>query len=390
MKNLLSISLITATALLLSACNSSDEGENSNANQRTLISGSTTVSQGTVCLDENRNFTCDNDEVKVQTDDKGKYSLEVNASVNDGSQIIVEDGFNLVLQDNNLNRLAFVTQYHASEETHNINTMSTLIANAMNKKGYNLDEAKAYIANLFDLDAEIIDKDPIALLSDENGKYLFLNIQGIESKYVEKLLDNQKSRSLQRAEDSSANSVITEEEAVGFLDGVDLSAFDLDEYIYKLDQYFNDIYYYADNLFSKYVLNTCFLDSSCGENDNVPREALNGVWYLSGDNNTSACVEITPQSKYTRYNFKDTEELSMYYREYANEFSLLEGWKDIGLMKINRNTILPEVETSFDSFSFKYTASETNTTSSLRMYKEKSLDECRILVENHAKPKEGN
>jgi len=363
------LSLLLASGLIFAGCNSSSDEQEAASTQEniatqedtttqentTTITGKTTLSKGFVCVDANEDATCSDDEGRVQTEDDGAYSLTYDGVLADGMQLVAEDGLNLVLEENNLNRLAFTARYYSEDSEHNINTMTTLISNRI-ANGSSYGDAKAGLASKYNIDESIITADPISLIEDEDGKILFLTIHGMEKGYTQNLKDAQNTSKQRASEDTnSTNSVITEEEADSALDSItDYLSFNLNQYTYKLEQYFLDLKNYALNYildFKDDLFDGCYFDDNCTEEVNMPREALNGVWYMT---KYHACMEIDPQDNLLLRTRDKNESYTIYYREYNSDFTLLSGWVEKGLIQITKDDLFHSEDNNFRRLNISY------------------------------------
>ncbi len=356
MKHSYYLSLLLVSALSFSACDSSSQEEETQNtfSGTTTISGMTTLSKGFVCIDENRDATCSENEKSVQTEEDGKYSLAYEGVLADGTQLIAEDGYNLILRENNLNRFAFTATYSASEKENNINTLTTFISTRVNK-GASYKDAKEGIASKYNMTQEQVVSDPISLIEDEEGKIVFLTIHGIEFDVSQKLKEQANKAAKFRAQDSNnSNVVITEEEADEALIDLSFLDFSINEYTYKLEQYFLDLKNYALNYIVDLkddVLDGCYFDNNCTEDINLPREALNGAWYMVGYH---ACMEIDPQDNILFATRDTNESFTLYYREYNSDFTLLSSWQEKGLVEIIKNDYFYKKDNPYTYLNISY------------------------------------
>jgi len=364
--NLLAISLITLIAL--NGCNTTNE--NQKETQSTTISGTTTLSKGFVCVDENADTTCNNDETQVQAGDKGDYTLEYPGELADGVNLIAEDGYNLVLESDNSD-LTFKAAYNSQKSEQNINTMSTLIANAV-ASGSSYNDAKAHIATKYGVDVDNVETDPITEVQEQESPVLFLTTRAIENGVVHHA---HMFRDTNDTNDSNGSGVITEDDADDALFGVDIFDFDLDAFIERLTEYFN----YLVNLLVCTYNGSC--DSNLSEDFNitkdlsetlVERDALNGFWYMSEGSTPRTCVEVDAQDNYTNHNVDSIYALNLVYTPEERKLAL------------SKDSVLNVTYTTYKSETKEDTMYFTNTVSEeyYILTSQESLESCKTTLDN--------
>jgi len=285
--NIIKFSLLISL-LLLSGCNSSSNENETKESTKQYIVGKTTLSKGTICIDNNHNLQCDDFEPQTTSSEKGEYSFE--AKVEDGSAILAQGGVNLVLLEDNSN-LIQKTSFHKKNILHNLNTLSTLVDNAMDK-GLTYQEAKEKIAQKYHLKSDIIETNPLDLIEDENNKNIFLVTHRVEE-YVLHLQDKKSVKKSQKSDlNGTTNVIITEDDVDSALDGFDIFSFDLFSFKFKFTEYiifaFTKINSISCDILSLGGLCTPYLENSrhvvkADENDSYSTDSLdisdlNGIW----------------------------------------------------------------------------------------------------------------
>jgi len=148
MLKILSLSIMTSTALFITACGDVEDTytppKNPSQSSTTYISGKATLasvsgSLATACLDTNYNKACDTDEPSTTVDNEGTFTLSTQSNVENGMLIIVENGYNIIpFKDKNdtLSRnLKFYKSYQSTDGKQNVNIVSTLIAKQLQHNG---------------------------------------------------------------------------------------------------------------------------------------------------------------------------------------------------------------------------------------------------------------
>ena len=190
------------------------------------LSGKATLANAEICIDTNNNYTCDEDEQSVQSDDDGSYELEYQTS-EDSTQIIATGGFNLIMLEQNNKNLAFSASLQSADETININTLTTLVVQDM-QSGSSYEEAIANIATRYTLDESLITQDPLDTLSNEHTQSHFLTIRAIQENYLTANLSSALSS------DAGTTHVITAEDADAALVDTNIFDFDIEAYLMQL------------------------------------------------------------------------------------------------------------------------------------------------------------
>ena len=330
---------VVVSLLLLNGCGSDDEKnekssvdetkeerasvdevkeENSSQNSKKMtIKGKSTLAQAVVCLDSNKNAFCDEDEPQSTSDVIGKYLFE--AEVKEGDIILSQGGFNLILLEENTQNLAVKASYIAKNEETNLNTLSSIIADSIEKDG-SYENAKARIATKNGLDIALIEKNPIDLVEANENDKIFLTIRAIEERVLhpERVETKKQKLSLNKVE--STNFIISEKEADDALWGHNVFSVSVDGgfvvalYGY-IARYFKDtdtafvFSSIGDKILQSGALTECYLfGSHCpppsspvsvDKNDSLSEELvtedeLMGVWRVHSNlRKQNYCVEIS-------------------------------------------------------------------------------------------------
>ena len=307
---------IILALLLLNSCNSSsNKGEaiqEDNTLQTTTIKGSTSLSKSTVCIDENQDSICNEDEPQTASDKEGIYTLNYDGELADDAIILSQGGYNLNLLEENSAKLALKASFLKNHQKTNLNTLSTLIANNI-EEGLTHQEAKDKIATKYHLNVNFIEHNPLELIGDENNKNIFLTIRAIENR----VLHSQTKTTAQiQQKVENGNVIIEEEDADKALLGFDIFSFNLDDFIQELSKQIFDSFVFTTafiaNSTSYITYVPCLLGlTSCqgypeinttaptpDENDSISQELVTrseliGVWYGSKVGyNSKMCLDI--------------------------------------------------------------------------------------------------
>ena len=319
MKHLNTLLLSSALILTMSGCGDNDaassvEKQKSQVPQTTLVEGKTTLAFARVCVDENSNTRCDEEEVQTKSSAKGDYVLELDYLLDDGSKILAEDGYNLVLEENNLNRFRFSSFYNEEERVHNINTVTSLLT-------ANTQSAKETLAEALSLDVETLLEDPIALASDDDR--LFLTARGIEDGYRQQALAHNTTKAAKhspsRAAQKDSYTTPALEDSLSFLEDGTFLNFNIAEYFLRLELKIKDFFSDIRNLIASQL--------GFEKLSDVEREQLNGIWLVQDENISDSCVVIDNQDKIITYKNDSSEALSIYFSESTSTLSILIGWQ---------------------------------------------------------------
>ena len=343
--------LSTALILALSACGedattsaiTSATNTNNPVNVATTIQGTTTLSKATVCFDANNNSVCDADDVVSQTEADGSYSLTLKSAPKNGEKLIVEDGYNLILEESNLKKFRFFAPYNDALTEHNINTITSML-----ESGISLEEAKASLASALNLDASLLLEDPIELASTDTS--LLLTVHGIEDGY--KTLYSSKAAKAPALEGDGYVTPTVDASTEILADGSYLD-FDVASFLTRLELKIKDLFYSFTNSIAS-------IFGNADEKSTFERETLNGMWLNNDvDNQTKLCVAFSADDLMTTY-IKGIEEsaetISFYYSQPKESISLYEGW-----MQLAELQVIP-TEGSTDAFSMKLSTQDANAT----------------------------
>ena len=328
MKHFNTILLSSALILTLSACGDNastqttvDNTQQSLSPQRTLIEGQTTLSHARICVDENSNSQCDESEVQTESSDEGAYSLELDYLLEDGSKILAEDGYNLVLEESNLQRFRFSCLYNKDENVHNINAITSLLESTSQND-------KEALAEALHLDVQTLLEDPIALATSNDR--LFLTERGIENGYKQQALSQNNivaSSSIKKAVQQDPYTTPTLEDSVSFLEDGTFLNFNVSEFLVRLElkikDFFNDI---RNGIGSQFGFEKLSSD--------VEREQLNGIWLVQEEERVDSCVSIDNEDKMITYKNDANESLSIYFAESTSTLSVLVGWQVVSELKV--------------------------------------------------------
>ena len=344
----------TTLALLLVGCSSSDETEVQQASVTqnsapVYVNGQTTLASAKVCLDLNNNASCDEDEPSVTADERGYYTLESLSAISDGTRLIAEDGYNLVLEQNNNGRFRFVALYDAARDENNINTITSLLAQLVGERSYSDEEAQQYLAEHYNIDLDEILQDPVTLATEQK-EALWLLVHGIESGYAEAMNDRASRAALRAA--AQTNYVTPNlEDTEDFLADERYLSYDVGTYVtrisLKINSFLNEIKYFLID-----TLNICMW--YCPSGSALPEEILPGIWHVRTQySQDEVCVEIDAQNNYLEHHTEGNRLYSLYFSEIKNKISIIDGWDVLGSYKIERY----EDANSFDLLVGRDTAS---------------------------------
>ena len=327
-------SLLTAVALFgLSACSSTDETntDKSTTPATSTIKGSSTLAHATVCLDINVNGLCDNEDVMTLSDANGSYVLELKTPVEIPQQLIAQDGYNLILEQSNIERFRFVTQFDEADDIHNINTITSLLSEL--QREMSLKEAKVYLASKYNLDIETLLQDPISMIEEDSHN--FLVVHGIELGYAQNQTA-QKAPALHRTASATSTYVTpSSKQADTFLADGSYLNFDVGAYFVRIQKKIEDFVATVTNYFSNIFTDLCITD--CPVQDKIERKVLTGIWGELDDANKSTCYEIDRQDRLVEYVDGNATNFNLYYSEIKSQLSLIKGWRTVKTFDIDVN-----------------------------------------------------
>ncbi len=239
---------VLLAALMFAGCDSSPEQINSNSDdvKRVSVRGSSSLSKATVCIDLNRDHTCQESEVSTTSAEDGSYELTY---VEEGAQdalLLAEYGFNLITLQENSNNMVLLGSLDKNA-SHNINTFTTLIEEAI-QNDLSYSDAKKYVASRFNLDEMYIDKDPLTLLEETQTKDYFLTLRTIEDQQTQESNSvDEYIRSFQKGAPLRSvalnSSIISMDKAVETVNNSDIYDFDLEGYLQRLSDLFTDFFH---------------------------------------------------------------------------------------------------------------------------------------------------
>ena len=327
--------IIPLTMLALSSCESTNKNEIEDTTQKTTIKGSSMLSSGaseqskaTICLDINSNGICEDDEPKTNTDKEGKFELKVDFKVKEGTHLIAKDGFSLVRQETNTDKLTYVKYYSSSEKEQHINAFSTYIVNELSDNpSLSYKDAIANFLNKRDIDIDVVNYEPIYAKKhlNESGNKFFDTTFAIDKLMYEKAKEKAKNadvnvsfRGVSSTNPSDGEIDQTIEDNKDYLDSfLDM----LKEYFEDLSKYLSDWY---DSIFSEDVNgSTDIVDIE------ITRDTFNGIWLLKNYNDaqTKTCTVIDSADNVVVYE-KDgaVTELTLEYNDTDKSLILSKGF----------------------------------------------------------------
>ncbi len=178
MKLSLSLALMLGIATLFQGCSgeeASTKDKKSDKKVEVTIAGATTLSslfkKATVCVDENSDKICNENEPKTTTTSEGLYELTIDHELAEGTLLVAEGGISMLPREENastVNEISFYKYYSKNESVkeQNINPMSTIAVLYMEdnpSQGY--ENTLSTLANRYDLDESRLLDDPIAVSS---------------------------------------------------------------------------------------------------------------------------------------------------------------------------------------------------------------------------------
>lgn len=318
----------TILALLLVGCSSSDETEVQQASVTqnsapVYVNGQTTLASAKVCLDINHNSQCDEEDLSTTADATGHYIMESSEAIAAGTLLIAEDGYNLVLEQNNNGRFRFVSLYDEALSANNINTITSLLAQLANERNLSSEDAQAYLASRYDIDLQELLDDPIAL-AGERREALLLLVHGIESGYDQAMNTPSRRSALRAAATQSTYVTPSLEDTEDFLSDGSYLSYDVGTYMtrisLKIETFLNAVKYFLTDTF-----NLCIW--YCPSGSQLKHEVLAGVWYVHPQfEGEDICVEIDAQDNYLEHHDEGNRLYSIYFSEIKNRISIIDGW----------------------------------------------------------------
>ena len=392
----LTLSLLIGSVALFQGCSSTDDtietttGTTAPVQTSTTIEGSTTLmssplraeEKATVCLDLDKNSICDTYEPQTHTDAIGDYVLTVDTAVSDGDIIIVEGGISMFPRDENstnLNTLQFFKYFNSAENEQNINPMSTLIVQELQKSSYTYEEILIKLSSDYYYSKEMLLNDPLDGLDEESDYFKF--VAALEIYMIRQANSSvQRASSLQRAvETTTTTDTNTTAPTSEELDAIIAEYSTIfDDFIASVEEFFTDI---SDTLEDWY--DSFLSDETSSENNTtvelipdsereaveVTRSVLNGTWYIVDASGDITCSTISSNDSMVVVEADGTEtSLSLSYDDTAKSIELTVGW-------INVDTIIFDVYYNNATFTGHY-ASDGETMNGRNM----TSSECRTLL----------
>jgi len=162
MKSKFLLSSAVAALIFLSGCGAgteSDENTSTTTSSTTVTTISGVVADGhikdaKVCLDLNKNNSCDADEPYATTDENGQYAFDYNGSVENGF-VISQGGYD-VLRD-----APFTAKLSApADKNANVTPLTSLISSYIQNTNVSVDDAKSKVASILGVEADQVMNDP--------------------------------------------------------------------------------------------------------------------------------------------------------------------------------------------------------------------------------------
>ena len=312
MKLSLSLSIMLGLATLFQGCgddSTSPTAAKSNS-QKTEISGSITLSSGiksetkaTVCVDENNNQECDDDEASTQVGTQGQYSIELDHEVSDGTLLIAEGGLSRLPREgnaSNINTLTLYKYYVAEEGPQNINPMSTVIVKDILAKDASYEDTLANISNKYNFDEDRLLDDPIDVSTTwyswfTDGPEYFYKVSSLETDLINFEKNNKssirKSSSQYTSPTNDEVDAITKENKSLYDEY--LKAFQ--EYLETLSQELSDWYdtWTAEEASKPPVTEKPpVVNPPVVQKETLNQSKINGVWYIIDKSGDKTCAFI--------------------------------------------------------------------------------------------------
>ena len=308
---------VISSLVILSGCGLSDNDYKSLKNSENInvitIKGKSTLSNAHVCIDENLDSQCNENEAQSVSDKVGKYSINFRGSVDKNTLIVSQGGYNLLLLEENSINITLKKNYNSAVALQNINTISTLISNIVdNDTDYS--EAKTYIATKYKIEMSALELDPVEALENNNSKVLFLTARAIEEYQVNK-------KAKLRAVESN---VITEEVADAALANTDIFEFNITTYIKNFYNFsFNIFNYLQCTLMGNCVTSKLYTKPKADIDDSlltkkVSKEELYGFWLMQNNSKAEYCLQFDTNGTYIEHKLYGSKFIYQY--EYREEY----------------------------------------------------------------------
>lgn len=336
-----SIALSTVLTLLIVGCSDKETTQTQTTQASiTKVSGQSTLASARVCLDTNHNDICDSEDPSTTADERGSYTLESDDVVAEGTVILAQDGYNLILEQNNNGRFRLVTRYDSQVDAQNINTMSSLLTQMVRSGAYSDEEAKAYISETYHIALEELSEDPISLATQDK-ETLWLLVHGIELGYSKSVNSN---ASLSPSRSPQQDGYVTPnlEDAELFLEDEHYLSYDVGTYItrisLKIETFYDEVIDYLRDTFSLCIW-------YCPSGSALEYENLAGIWYVhSRYGGEDMCVGIDRQDNYLEYHEEGNKLYSIYFADISNSITIIDGWDILEYYKIQNQVDVNEFE----------------------------------------------
>ena len=309
MKSSLTLSLLIGITALFQGCGSTPEDTKSTKESSVTLSGASTLKssrfdpeKATVCLDENSDNICNEDEPQSLVNDIGEYKIIVKTKPKDGTMIIATGGYSLLLRDDQNRSIKNVINmhksYHQDENSANVNIMSHVVYLDMKENGFIYQESLKNIQQRYNYSTtSILLEDPIRIAIEDKG----ILIDGPGVKYYYNAIEIEKFIALQITTKSAKKVVSRTEQAVIEEDTIipDLSDLIIDTTLF--DSYLDDLTTYFND-FWNYLFGEETTDPQAPDEEEQPsrepqlveiqRDHLNGIWYIIDASGDKTCSDI--------------------------------------------------------------------------------------------------
>jgi len=304
MKLSITLSLLLGMATLFQGCNSTEDETPVQTEEKvqssTTVKGSTTLlsilhNKATVCLDLNDDNTCNENEPATHTNEFGQYQLEVDSAVEDGTQMIVQNGVNMLPAKNEVQQnFKFFKSYQNDEIEQNINIFSTLVTQYMTEnptKTYP-ESVQAVLSEQFgnsNYCSSIDTQKALSSILDESDDTLvtcMASLQNITYKTSNVKIQN-------------SASVLGASTSPNALDAdIEENADYYDSFLSSLDEYIEDFFSWWDSIFEDDTEVTPPVTTEPEVVTEEPklveitRQHLNGIWYIIDASGDRTCADI--------------------------------------------------------------------------------------------------
>lgn len=267
----------------------------------TLSSGLRKASQAIVCVDINYDNICNEDEPQGVIDHQGNYEFNSSIVLIDGDILLIRGGRS-VLPPNEENKFLFSKYYIASEESQNINIMSSFIVKELeNNSSIFYVNAVEKMMTFYHFDKEVILSNPLDNAQNffGEGQAYFKFMSALEIKF--------KNQSKQKASKNQNKFIFFPFPDIGGEESNTLppSAEEVNQVIAENEDLFN-LFFDALSEYYNYFLSwfdgneVVVLEGNSDLSFEEPpviapinRDELNGVWYIVDASGDEACTSIS-------------------------------------------------------------------------------------------------